>query len=387
MSRAVLADHVLFNECVYYLREDLHKKNQGHILDKEKQTFSCLSTTFHITKPWIFEKFTIYPSVEVILPAAKKSLLNFVKNPSWVNEAAFDHPHLFGEALSALISFVTLRSVKSPRDGYGLRIESLENISGHCLEEMAFTLPFLCAGPGAHDSRLEDATEDQFIKEIQELISNLEKLDENLYVFALEVIRLVQLSTLVKRDDFGLAYLLLISAIEAVSQKAIKRKSKKHEKEKEWEQLARSNPLFKELLDEYKDIRGRDKYLSDRFIEFIVTYSPSEEWENIVKSRYAFMDREWNDFMQRSKHPSKMHKEEIENILKNAYQYRSRFVHEGTQPPHKHPEASFNKFFEVIETYDPISYHYKSELCPTYELMLGIAKIAISKWIKSKAMK
>lgn len=26
MSRAVLADHVLFNECVYYLREDLHKK-------------------------------------------------------------------------------------------------------------------------------------------------------------------------------------------------------------------------------------------------------------------------------------------------------------------------------------------------------------------------
>ena len=63
---------------------------------------------------------------------------------------------------------------------------------------MAFTLPFLCAGPGAHDSRLEDATEDQFIKEIQELISNLEKLDENLYVFALEVIRLVQLSILVK---------------------------------------------------------------------------------------------------------------------------------------------------------------------------------------------
>lgn len=300
MSRAVLADHVLFNECVYYLREDLHKKNQGHIFDKEKQTFSCLSTTFHITKPWIFEKFTIYPSVEVILPAAKKSLLNFVKNPSWVNEAAFDHPHLFGEALSALISFVTLRSVKSPRDGYGLRIESLENIPSHCLEEMAFTLPFLCAGPGAHDSRLEEATEDQFIKEIQELISNLEKIDENLYVFALEVIRLVQLSILVKRDDFGLAYLLLISAIEAVSQKAIKRKSKKHEKEKEWEKLARSNPLFKELLVEYKDIRGRDKYLSDRFIEFIVTYSPSEEWENIVKSRYAFMDREWNDFMQRS---------------------------------------------------------------------------------------
>ena len=61
------------------------------------------------------------------------------------------------------------------------------------------------------------------------------------------------------------------------------KESLKHEKEKEWEQLARSNPLFKELLDEYKDIRGRDKYLSDRFIEFIVTYSPSEEWENIVK--------------------------------------------------------------------------------------------------------
>ena len=74
MSRAVLADHVLFNECVYYLREDLHKKNQGHIFDKEKQTFSCLSTTFHNTKPWIFEKYTIYKAVEVILPDAKRSL-------------------------------------------------------------------------------------------------------------------------------------------------------------------------------------------------------------------------------------------------------------------------------------------------------------------------
>ena len=53
--------------------EKTYIKNQGHIFDKEKQTFSCLSTTFHITKPWIFEKFTIYPSVEVILPAAKIS--------------------------------------------------------------------------------------------------------------------------------------------------------------------------------------------------------------------------------------------------------------------------------------------------------------------------
>lgn len=385
MARAVLADHVLFNECIHYLREDLYRENKRSEFDRGGQTFSCISTTFNITKPWIFEKFTIYPSREIILPAGYKSLLNFVENPSWVKDSAFVHPHLFGEVLGALISFVTLRSVKSPRNGHCLMVESMEKIQSRHLEEMALTLPFLSTGPGAHDSILEEVTEDKFIKEAQELINSLEKFDEVLYGFTLEVIRLVQLSLLVKRDDFGLAYLLLVSAIEAIAQDVFEKdKSQKHDKEIVWKERAKTDQEFNELLSEYQKLRGKPT-LTSKFIRLIFKYSPPEEWENLVKSRDRFMDQEWSNFRCGSKHPSKMQKEEIEQVLKNAYNYRSRFVHQGKQPPHQRPEAYLNKFFEVIGQFEINSDDPKYELSPSYELMLAIAKTSISKWIESKS--
>lgn len=376
----MLSDHVLFRECIFYLREDFHTQHRGYVINAEKQTFSCLSTTFYITKAWEFEDFSIHPSYRVDFSGNKRSLLSFISNPLWVKDAAFDHPHLFGEVLSSLISFVTLRPVKSPRDMFSLRFESLDNIPSECIEDLALTLPFVGVGTGAHDSSFEKDEEDQFINEIQDLISILKTLEEDVYVFSLEVIRLIHLSILIKRDDFGLAYLLIISAIEAVAQKTKKQKSKKHDKEAEWEEKALTDESFKELLGAYKEIRGKDT-LTDQFIRFISKYCPVEHWDNIVASRYSGG--------QLGRNLSAMTPKEIEEILRNAYDHRSRFIHGGEQPPHKSPEGSLSKFFEAEDIctlfgLDP-DLDAKSKLSPTYELMLGIAKSSIFNWLKEKA--
>lgn len=44
-----------------------------------------------------------------------------------------------------------------------------------------------------------------------------------------------------------------------------------------------------------------------------------------------------------------------------------------------------NKFFEVIQNFN--SETYETQISPTYELMLGIAKTSIIKWLRTKAKK
>lgn len=391
LARAVLSDHVLFRECMFYLREDLHSRKYRAPTNPNEKTFSCICTTFHITKIWDLGDFSIKPSHEVRFPSAKKSLISFINNPAWINDEGFIHPLLFGEVLSCLISFITLLPVKSPRDSVSLSRENIDSISSGCIDDVALTLPFIWAGTGAHNSKLTIEKEDKFIEELKELILLLNNVEENIYSFSLEVIRLIHLSILVRRDDFGLAYLLLVSAIESVAQKAIKRDSVKelHPKEREWAKIAKNegafNDEFKELLSLYKDARGKNQYLSKRYTKFIMDFCPPHDWEDIVDSRYKDSDREWNDFMQGSKHPSLMQTEEIEEILNKAYNYRSRFVHSATQPPHQSPIASSNKFFEIIRSYK--NGLDESQISPTYELMLAIAKRSIMEWLKTKSIK
>lgn len=392
--RAVLSDKILFRECIFYLREDLYVKNQRFAIEEIEPSYSCLSTTFEITKPWVFDDFTIYPSYIISLPAARRSILNFVKNPLWIKNKGFSHPQLFGEVLGSVVSFVTLKPVKSPRDDFrGLEI-SVEIIPQNLLETLAFTLPFISAGPGGFKIEIGQEKEDQYINEINDLLLILKGLNENDYLFVMEVFRLIQLSILVARDDLGLSFLLLVSAIEAVSQKAIKRKSKKHAKEDYWKEKAKDDEDFGEILQEYKDIRGRDKFLGDRFVDFILKYTPVEKWDEILEDDNSFGGLPWIK-SSKLKDPIDMTKEELSIILKNAYQHRSEFVHQGTQPPHRYNELNSTKFFEVTYTEDcPIEIQYSSnqidfsskyiKISPKYELMLNLAKHSILKWLNEK---
>lgn len=396
MVRPVLADEILFKECIFYLREDLYKKKQGNVSEDNQQTYSCISTTFLITKPWVFEDFTIHPSKVTNFPYARQAILNFVENPKWIERFSIYPPQLFGEALSSIISFITLRSVKSPRgdDLRVLKIISIENIPEDLRTRLSFTLTFLHAGPGCIHTYLGQEKEEKYISEIKALLKILKELKESDYNFVLEVLRLIQLSILSKRDDLGEAYLLLISALEAVSQKAVKRKTIKHPKESIWEEKAKDDELFKELLTEYKDIRGRDKYLGDRFVDFLLKYSPVSCWDEIIEDRdeYGFQISHGD---LRIQHPRDMNQDELRNILKNAYRYRSEFVHQGAQPPHSYNTSNSNKFFEASFSEEcPIDVRFHSggplisseyvEISPKYEFMLGLAKHAILNWLNFK---
>ncbi|WP_426243817.1 hypothetical protein [Psychrobacter sp. TWP2-1-2] len=382
MSRAVLSDHVLFRECIFYLREDLYLQTQRGSTSKDKKTFSCICTTFFITKEWDLGSFSINPSNKVNLAFRRASLISVINNPSWITEG-FEHPLLFGEILSCLVSFISLLAVKSPRD---VELDSSDPIQ-ESFSEIALTLPFVSAGTGAHQTKLTIEQEDKLIEELKELVSTLNNIEKKDYLFSIQVIRLIHLSILVKRDDFGLAYSLLVFAIEAVAQEAISRKvfREQHPKEKEWGEKAKNDDDFKELLRVYKDSRGKDKYLSKRFTRFIIKFCPPDTWEEIVDSKDHFSDGEWNNHMKGTEHPSKMKTEEIEDILNKVYDYRSRFVHSGTQPPHQFPESSFNKFFETTQIFDGDL--HATQINPTYELMLAIAKHSIINWLRTKVKK
>lgn len=375
-------NHVLFNECMSYLRKDFHNIDEEN---PSNQTFSCIGTTFIISKPWEFEDFTIHPSHVKEFSMGHTSLLSFVSNPHWLGKTDLLHTHLFGQVLSPIISFATLTPVASPRDGYFLKFKSLENIPPEYIEELVFTLPFWSRGPGAHNIYLEGDTEDKFIEEAQKLVKILKNINKETYNFSLQVMRLFQLSLLVKREDFGLSYLLLVSAIEAVAQKEFKNeKSQKHAKESEWNKKAVDDNSFNELLKEYKSLRGKPS-LTSKFTKFILKYSPPACWGDIVKSRYEDIDQEWKNLGEECKHPTKMTVEAIEKVLKDAYDYRCKFVHVGEQPPHQSHQATSNKFFEVGRKYNDTYTSFEPTLYPTYELMLGIAKNSILKWIESKA--
>ncbi|HAV5515015.1 TPA: hypothetical protein JI118_13170 [Acinetobacter baumannii] len=399
MARPVLADEILFKECIPYLREDLYNKKQRILDINNHQTYSCISTTFEISKPWIFDDFTIHPSNIIHFPIARKSILNFVENPKWIESHSIHPPHLFGEVLSSIVSFITLKPVKSPRgdDLTVFSITSIQEIPEIIIKTLSFTMTFIGSGPGYINSDLGEEQEEIYISEIKDLLKLLKALKENDYIFILEVLRLIQLSILSKRDDLGEAYLLLISALEAVSQKAIKRKSIKHPKEVIWTEKAKNDEIFKELLDEYKDIRGRDKYLADRFVDFILKYSPVDEWDEIIDDRDKFGHRIWHGDL-KTIPPRDMDQDELRKILNNAYQYRSKFVHQGTQPPHSYNALNSNKFFEVSFSEDcPIDIRFLSdvpltssehvEISPKYEFMLGLAKKAILNWLKDKFKK
>lgn len=211
----------------------------------------------------------------------------------------------------------------------------------------------------------------------------------------IQAIRLVHLSLLNKRDDFGLAYLLIVSAIESIAQQAVKRDQVKqtHPSEGMWRLKAKQDPSFKELFVAYREMRGQNQYLRERYIEFIRTFAPVESWEGIVPhphqdladlvkehgsshDMHQVMKKHWFE-----KYPGDLSADEIRKILEDSYTHRSYFIHKGKQPPHQQP-VSFNRFFQ--EFYDDDGVSVTVRLLPNYELLVGIAQRSIRRWADSK---
>lgn len=374
-------DHILFNECINAFRPNYNYTPNWPSPDIESQ--SIILTDFNLSTPWILPDCTINPSTHIRLPGAKSAFISSVKNPKW---SPHYYSHLYGIALSAIISFSTGRTCKSTRDNRSPRLDDTS--------ELSILHPVLTGGPGFTNYSLTQSTLEKYRSETAALITKLQKIPYKHYLIAMQAIRLVHLSKINKRDDFGLAYLLIVSAIESVAKHAIPRKkvAAKHPKESEWQALASTNKDFSELLSAYKEARGLNGYLKERYTIFIKEFSPISTWESINPHRFQEMidnldeinpSNDMDSVTQKKaweKYPSDLDENEITKMLFDSYAHRSLFIHRGEQPPHSTPESN-DRFFQnhIIPNGDLDV----TQLLPNYNLLENIARHSITNWLNT----
>lgn len=386
MSRAVTADHVLFDECI----ETFRRTQENRFNYDEGASFSYILSSFELNQDWDLGVCKVGSSIKVRLQGAYSAFISKVENPKWVGT---HNSHLYGIALSSIVSFATLKPCKSTRDDYLCRRNELSESE---LLELALMYPILTAGPGCVQTSLSQNKQKLMGDEVSELIEKLISVDIKLYRLVMQSIRMIHLSMLVKKDDFGLAYLLVVSAIESIAQKAIKRDKVKikHPSEKEWKLRSESDELFNSLLTEYLNARGKNEYLRERFIQFLKKFAPVSDWEkyvdhpmNDLSDYLSEISPAHNRGSMEKKHffetyPDDLAPDVIEKIISDSYVHRSCFIHRGEQPPHKDPSPSLNRFFQDYREFD--GHRMTETILPNYELLLGLAKHSIINWMNTK---
>ncbi|MEK4067597.1 hypothetical protein [Peribacillus sp. FSL R5-0717] len=390
MSRAVTGDHVLFNECITMFRpENIEIKEDGEQLN------GYLLLDFRLNETLNFRYFSIEPSIEVTLPGAYSAFVAPVKLPKWCNWS--HNAHLFTIALAAIFSFVSGRPVKAPRDG----LTNREQLTGDSLGELAVQFPVITAGPGAHDTRISKKSSDDLYKRLQEITEVLFSVSYKQYITAMQSIRLVHLAHLNKRDDFGLAYYLLVSSMESLAGKAIKSKTiaNKHPNEDVWKKVAENDADFADLFHEYIAEKGKNKLIGKRFEKFILKYCPPNQWNDLqhpqensvsyIEELTGNRQHEWITKKQWYEiYPEDLTDDEISKLLKDLYVHRSNFTHRGENPPHQHPN-SHNRFFDG----DTVIRNENGDLkileiiLPNFQLISFISNRSITNYLKEKVIK
>ncbi len=376
MTRAVSADHILFDECISAFR----REQENIPFPFEGESCAYIMTSFKLTHPWELGICTLTPSIEVRLPIAYASFISKVNTPKWVGT---HHPHCFGVALSTILSFITGKVCKSTRSSFNLSRKP--QLLDDDYYRLALENPVLTAGSGYIKTTLSEENLSIFEDEVRQFIEKLRKVDYKKYRIVMQAIRLVYLSMSNKRDDFGLAYSLIVAAIEAVSQTAINEKvfKKKHPSENEWKKKSESDNDFSKLFALYKESRSQNKHLKERYIEFILKYAPIENWENYVPNSREEFQKHIPSLFEKSligKYPNELDKEQIKNILSDSYTHRSCFIHRGEQPPHNDP-LPHSRFFQEYREYKDGT--FTEGILPNYELLLGLGKESIKNWLYS----
>lgn len=392
MSRAVTADHVMFNECISVFRPEKLEINI-----EKKELVGYLLLDFSLQTQLEFAYFSIKPTIEVQMPGAYAAFIAPVILPKWFE---LNHnEHLFTIALSAVVSFITGRSIKAPRDGYTSGSQQLDENTVH---ELAIQHPILAAGPGSHDTRISLATTAEIKSQLEEAIQLLFNLPYDLYITLMQSIRLIHLAHINKREEFGLGYYLLVSAIEPIATLAIKRKivAPQHDLLQQWKISAKTDLLFNQLFTEYKQELGKNKYIGKRFVEFVMKYCPPSQWQELehpsenINSYIKEFTAEFHDWSWTTKkqwyeiYPEDLTEDQIRGMLIDCYNYRSKFTHEGKSPPYRTPD-SHNRFFdkETIVDYDEKTEELKSiydVVLPNFRLISFIAKKSILNYFKDR---
>ncbi|CAI6231780.1 hypothetical protein EQZ01_02975 [Bacillus subtilis] len=391
--RAVISDQILFNECISTFRP------QKIDIKEDQEYIGYLLLDFHLNETLNFRHFSIEPSIKVEVSWIRSAFISPVKLPKWFEWT--DHPHLFSIALAAVFSFASGRPVKAPRDL--ITLSSTEQLDETSRKDIAVQFPVVTAGTGAHNVNISSMELNDLYKNLQETIDILFNLSYKQYTLAMQTIRLVHLAHMNKRDDFGLAYYLLVSSLETFSTAAIKKSRvspNTNPDEEKWKRISEeNNGDFAELFNEYIAMKKKDKLIGKRFIEFILEYCPPKEWnklkhpnermEESLEEQFGYKRREvkkhWSE-----KYPEDLTDDEIRKLLKDLYTYRSNFTHRGENPPYRDTDDKINKFFleETIykkQLLEEIEIEVPEDiLLPNYSLISFIANQAITKYLKKK---
>lgn len=378
MPRAVSQGQVMFNECIEEFRRSIEQQHEPYDIS------TCyLLTDFTLNEEWNLQNIKIEESTRIELANSQAA---FVSRVHINDKCSYRTVHLYVTALASIMTFATGRRVAGPRDRY---FSTPPTGDGHLLE-LALLLPILTAGPGCVPPFISRETFNTFSTSTEKLITKLRSIPYEQYILAMQAIRLIDLSIMNRRQDFGLAYFLIVGAIEAVAQVVIKRRSPKHPKEAEWKQRAAIDQQFSELLNEYKKARGNNQYLKERYAIFINTYAPPEIWTTLLPHPLQpFLDNligvanpdastspSFNLLNEPA--PEDITDDEILQIIHASYKYRCHFVHRGEQPPHEQAPA-YSHLFQEIREYDTGGLKVIRVL--NYELLVGIARHSIMKWI------
>ncbi|KOC22994.1 MULTISPECIES: hypothetical protein [Bacillus amyloliquefaciens group] len=391
--RAVIGDQILFNECISTFRP------KEIDIKEEQEYIGYLLLDFHLNETLNFRHFSIEPSMKIPVSWNRSAFVSPVKLPKWFKGRY--HPDLFPIALAAVFSFVSGRPVKAPRE-LKPRTSTTEQIDKSTLKDIAIHFPVKTAGTGSSNVRISNAELSNIYGRLREMIDILFGLSYKQYTLAMQSIRLVHLAHMNKRDDFGLAYYLLVSSIETVSSLAIKKNkviSNTHPNEEKWREISEKNGGdFAELFNEFMAMKKKDKLIGKRFIEFILEYCPPKEWNNLkhpdedfeefLEERFGDKRREMTKLWF-EKYPEDLTHDEIKKILKDLYTYRSNFTHRGENPPYRGPDG-IEKFFQEEQVYKKQNLGEieielpESILLPNFRLISFIANQAITNYLKTK---
>jgi hypothetical protein len=378
--RAVPADHLMFDEAIAAFRPESIVNSSGAA---ELTTYAVVLSDFEIRQSIKADSFEVLPTEEVHFPGAYAAFIAPIAFPR--HEDFESIAYGFALAVSTIMSFATGRPVKVPRDPYhiGSTLERSRYVS------LALSFPILIAGPGAHDVRLASSTQATFAQAIASVSKLLRTVEYDDYVRLFRAMRILQLAHQTVRDDFALAYYLLVSAIEVVASRAIPRKqvAERHPDEKAWAAAARDNPVLRTVLMAYKAERGKSQYLRRRFTEFILRYCPPAAWQQL-EHPHSNLEAYIEGLTQRAyplartrRSPFELYPEDIPeelalDVISNLYKYRSNYTHEGAAPPHRHP-VNYNRFFDDELEFDEEKGTVRRLLLPNYRLVAFIAQRSI----------
>ncbi|HDX9690738.1 TPA: hypothetical protein ROY16_000331 [Bacillus thuringiensis] len=375
MVRAVSADHIMFQECINVFRPE----NTSHSAMKDDSgKIEYIALDFELPYELNFKAFKIHPTTNIDF--GNSPYRSFIAPVTLLNHSERFNSHLYTIALSALISFVTSRPAKAPRDSY-------TGLLGY--DALALILPSKVAGTGAVSTTIPDKRIQQFAIELDEIVNILHELPYEDYKKFMQAIRLINLAHINKRDDFALAYYLLVSAIEAIAQIAILPEITEDPQEKQWEKLAKEHKSIKSLLNQFRNFRKNSNQLTKRFTQFVSQYCPSSKWfelEHQNEDRLAsyehigdfswLTEKQWFEV-----YPDDLKTKDLKKIVEDTYRYRSKFTHEGKAPPHTSPDT-LERFFEKVSIWND-NKGFEEKFLINYRLLSFIAKTSILTYMRT----